>query len=276
MAENSEKNTTQQSNVVHTLITGGEEVQSDLLASNGQLEDVLDREEIQIAAHSLILSALGGSLNQKQNVQLQEEVVVPRTVVIPQSQNIAQTTNIALATVQTKGNGSTSDDLAFDDVSQAIGVEMIAVQQQANVAYRDQHMQENNILQNKENGNSTQFINNQLSGDETLLNAALATATNTTVVVIKDENGEAEIRFEGAESGEEIQLSQTESLTIDENAINGLAGNEIELPTGDQRYPKLFSATTAQEAHEIIKKYAEETMSTFVSMRKMKQYGITG
>ena len=35
-------------------------------------------------------------------------------------------------------------------------------------------------------------------------------------------------------------------------------------------------ASTAQEAHEIIKQYAEETMTTFVSMRKMKQYGITG
>ena len=35
-------------------------------------------------------------------------------------------------------------------------------------------------------------------------------------------------------------------------------------------------AATAQEAHEIIKQYAEATMTTFVSMRKMKQYGITG
>ena len=35
-------------------------------------------------------------------------------------------------------------------------------------------------------------------------------------------------------------------------------------------------AATAQEAHEIIKQYAEETMTTFVSMRKMKQFGITG
>ena len=39
---------------------------------------------------------------------------------------------------------------------------------------------------------------------------------------------------------------------------------------------QLFMAATAQEAHEIIKQYAEATMTTFVSMRKMKQYGITG
>ena len=42
------------------------------------------------------------------------------------------------------------------------------------------------------------------------------------------------------------------------------------------KYPQLFVCTTAQEAHELVKQYAEETLSTFVSMRKMKQFGITG
>ena len=40
--------------------------------------------------------------------------------------------------------------------------------------------------------------------------------------------------------------------------------------------PRLFVANTANEAHEIIQNFAEETMTTFVSMRKMKQFGQTG
>ena len=43
-----------------------------------------------------------------------------------------------------------------------------------------------------------------------------------------------------------------------------------------EKYPQLFTVSTAEDAHEVIKNYAEETMSTFASMRKMKQYGITG
>ena len=42
------------------------------------------------------------------------------------------------------------------------------------------------------------------------------------------------------------------------------------------KYPCLFTSFTAQQAHDIIKDYGEETMTTFVSMRKMKRYGITG
>lgn len=280
MAEKLEKNITkQQQSNVEVPFSGGQEVQSELLTSERAFGEVLDSKlKEEIAAQSLILSALSGGGNniiQKQNVQLQDQISVPSVVTIPQSQTLTQTSTIPLGAVQTEDTENTSDDLAFD-VSQAIGVEMIAVQQQQNITYDARQQQ--HPTQNKEN--ETHFI----SDDEALLNSALTAAANSSVVVVKeDESRDAAIHFESPQNGEEdmsqeIQLSQAGVLTIDENGINaGIAANEIELPTeNNQQYPKLFAATTAQEAHEIIKKYAEETMSTFVSMRKMKQYGITG
>ena len=40
--------------------------------------------------------------------------------------------------------------------------------------------------------------------------------------------------------------------------------------------PRLFMANSASEAHDVIQNFAEETMTIYVSMRKMKQFGVTG
>ncbi|XP_012562353.2 uncharacterized protein LOC101236525 isoform X1 [Hydra vulgaris] len=74
-----------------------------------------------------------------------------------------------------------------------------------------------------------------------------------------------------------INSTVNSSDASDDSQQTDILMTEVELQPSLElsKYPQLFVCTTAQEAHELVKQYAEETLSTFVSMRKMKQYGIT-
>ena len=294
MAENLEQNTTKSATNYGTDST--EEIRNEFLLTEDNLKNVLDcklqhvKEEI--AAQSLILSALSGG------------------AAAPPQHHDVQNLSRQSCELQKRGDPDLSlnsqevissiENLAFD-VSQAIGVEL--VQQQHHI--QEEETQGRGGSSGVVNSSATSSIapsSDQIKAEDFLnrqqLNSALeselsartsATSVVLNAIAIKGENGVTEIQFSPIEGSELIDQVEVDAInsephheteigsTINEEDISEIAGNEIELPAPDPpKYPKLFVATTAQEAHEIIKRYAEETMSTFVSMRKMKQFGITG
>ena len=72
------------------------------------------------------------------------------------------------------------------------------------------------------------------------------------------------------------QLFSVQQVDNEENEIETSQVLLDQEMYSSSKYPCLFTSFTAQQAHDIIKDYGEETMTTFVSMRKMKRYGITG
>ena len=72
------------------------------------------------------------------------------------------------------------------------------------------------------------------------------------------------------------QLFSVHQIDSEENEIETCQVLLDQEMYSSSKYPCLFTSFTAQQAHDIIKDYGEETMTTFVSMRKMKRYGITG
>ena len=246
MAENSEESAKTTGNFGSVQLEAGEEIKNDFLINEENLSNVLEcKLKEEIAAQSLILSALSGGISNIRDLP----------------PNVG---NIVSSHGEISGEQNEQSDLNFD-VSQAIGVEMIAIQQDgSDVEVKDM------------SSSTAEFMNPSLSGSAVVLNA----------IAIKGENGVTEIQFEGTDmmdqSDVDVIHSQPQHETeIGRSSINeddiSFATAEIELsPSEPPKYPSLFVATTAHEAHEIIKRYAEETMSTFVSMRKMKQFGITG
>lgn len=268
MAEKLDKNTTKSAASYSSSATlrAEEELKTDFFISEDNLSNALDNKlKEEIAAQSLILSSLSGTPSTQETVHQQQE-----------QQNLPQIeSNLPLKSE--KNMSSEHTDLAFD-VSQAIGVEMIAIQQDVNESTSTVDVKEISVASdylNTQNQVAGSILDTGLSGSSVVLNA----------IAIKGANGVTEIQFEGTDIIDSAEVDaithepqqETEIGRIDEDGIVNFTSNEIELPSTEQlKYPKLFVATTAQEAHEIIKKYAEETMSTFVSMRKMKQFGITG
>lgn len=265
MAEKLDKNTTKSAASYSSSATlrAEEELKTDFFISEDNLSNALDNKlKEEIAAQSLILSSLSGTPSTQETVHQEQQN-------LPQIES-----NLPLKSE--KNMSSEHTDLAFD-VSQAIGVEMIAIQQDVNESTSTVDVKEISVASdylNTQNQVAGSILDTGLSGSSVVLNA----------IAIKGANGVTEIQFEGTDIIDSAEVDaithepqqETEIGRIDEDGIVNFTSNEIELPSTEQlKYPKLFVATTAQEAHEIIKKYAEETMSTFVSMRKMKQFGIT-
>lgn len=234
------------------------------------------REEI--AAQSLILSALSG--------QVQEEI---SQLVTTSSES---TSFSQLGLTQVKSSNLANETFLQDErtnlsfrVTSEVGAQLLAIQQAINDAQHEKNggepLSQHSVLdlskiitvstggiktENGEKCDSEQHtllkeqIVNQLQGD-----LQAETARHSTELDVNNFN------IEEDEDQIENQTSHISSEYITH------PGNEIELLLDNSRNSyQLFVASTANEAHEIIKRYAEETMSTFVSMRKMKQFGVTG
>ena len=287
----------------NSVVNNEGKIRQDFIITEGNLCNTFGLRE-EIAAQSLILSALSGQVHDEIS-----QLVPSSSRTTPSScPELDTPTRLTSSRPSTHGLDETvsCQDLSSENsqnyldngrtnlsfrVSPEVGVQLIAIQRAVDA----------------ENVNNTSESNNTtyLHGARHLSQQEDSSVVNLHVLdeTIKTENEDACNTGNNSTSLEQQIVNQLQvdleaetarhsevevsNFSEDENKINTQAtplsshyiahpGNEIELLLGNPRNSQLFVANTASESHEIIKRYAEETMSTFVSMRKMKQFGITG
>ena len=83
--------------------------------------------------------------------------------------------------------------------------------------------------------------------------------------------------MENKEESEPSGMNAAFSCGSAENVVFNMSSKSADCMKNVATPPaRLFMTNSAAEAHEIVQNFAEETMTTFVSMRKMKQFGVTG
>ncbi|XP_066924257.1 uncharacterized protein [Clytia hemisphaerica] len=328
MAENLEKNIISQENGCNTSIvssTSDGHFRSQLLLGEGQIDAQFDEKlKEEIAAQTLILTALGNGENNGTSGSSQTSTTVHLHqegdhVFVSTDNDGSHVSNNVLVATQNVDDFHQQDQQGHSfDVSQAIGVEMIAIQQNQSDSKLHQQLDShvgtiltrenpqdtssdiNQCGYKAENREENDLLNRQLAaGGRSMLEASISGGSPVVLnaIAIKGENGVTElqeIQFDATASTSEMQIEHTEVEAITEQdqeedqtdkAALMIINPEKDSPgrgeiaeegnQGEEKYPQLFTVSTAEDAHEVIKNYAEETMSTFVSMRKMKQYGIT-
>ena len=205
----------------------------------------------EIAAQSLILSALSGeSIDTSQTVQISSshhhQPTAADILIAAQGDHIVNTKHDNEEQYKQVQSHEGTENLSFD-VSQAIGVEMIAIQQQQHQS-QPQHQpvletvleaqtnhDEITITDNQEekgnNGSAAELFNRQLVAG-TLLETGLAgSPVVLNAIAIKGENGVTEIQFE---NGGEIEMEHT----------------EVEVAPSQQQTPDVETCATAMiETH---------------------------
>jgi len=289
MAQNSEKyknscTNHNESNQIH--------VKSLLLLNEENIPALDNKLKEEIAAESLLLSALSsdsGSQQQSSAKNLLEE-----------NESSLSASSIQLSSKdvlegETAISYAKHVDLSFD----VTGVELIALQQNEEISSTDCTEV---VTSQNENIINTAFSDHQsyvvTTSDIESLQQNNITAVDSLankIAIVKDateeSNVDTEINFQPMvqssvttlieKMGNENKSFLTTS-NFDNSALLSMVNIErfqdslLDANEGESsKFPVLFTASTANQAHEIIKAYAEETLSTFVSMRKMKRYGIT-
>ena len=249
MAENLEKSIIPQesscNNTSVTSSTADGHFRSRILLGEGQIDATFDDKlKEEIAAQTLILTALGNGENNCTNDSSQTSSSTAHLhhegdhVFVSSDNDTSQVSNnVLVATQNLKSVDDFNQDQHSFDVSHAIGVEMIAIQQppsDSNVHQLASHVgtiitRENSQQQEAanddqcgyktENRDENDLLNRQLAGS--LYGASIAASSPVVLnaIAIKGENGVTElqeIQFDATASTSEIQIEHTEVEAITE------------------------------------------------------------